>query len=272
MNLPHSTYYHKPKNKPDDDPQLINRIEAIIEEFSGYGYRRVTRELHRRGTPSNHKKVLRIMRERGLIRKPKRRWIRTTNSNHPHRIYPNLLRNLVVTGPNQAWVADITYIAIQYGFVYLAVILDLFSRRAIGNAVSSNIDTTLCLEALRMAIAHRNPPKGIIHHSDRGVQYASRDYVEMLLEHGFRISMSRKGNPYDNATAESFIKTLKNEEVYLWEYRTLTDVQNRLPYFIEEVYNRKRLHSSLGYRPPVEYEELFMKTQNLCPTALTAAV
>ena len=272
MNLPRSTYYHKLKNESGDDSHLIKRIEAIIEEFSGYGYRRVTRELHRRGDPSNSKKVLRIMRERGLIRKPKRRWIHTTNSNHPHRIYPNLVQNLAATGPNQVWVADITYIAIQYGFVYLAVILDLFSRRAIGNAVSSNIDTTLCLEALRMAIAHRNPSKGIIHHSDRGVQYACRDYVGMLLKHGFRISMSRKGNPYDNATAESFIKTLKTEEVYLWEYRTLADVQIRLPFFIEEVYNRKRLHSSLGYRPPIEFAELFMKTQNHCPTALTGAV
>jgi len=183
------------------------------------------------------------------------------------------VQNLAVTGPNQVWAADITYIGIQYGFVYLAVILDLFARRAVGNAVSSNIDTTLCLEALRMAIAHRHPPKGIIHHSDRGVQYASHDYVEMLLKYGFRISMARKGNPYDNATAESFNKTLKTEEVYLWEYRTLADVQIRLSYFIEEVYNRKRLHSSLGYRPPVEFEELFiMKTQNLCPIALTGTV
>jgi len=272
MNLPRSTYYHKPKNDSDDDQKLIDHIEAIIEEFPGYGYRRVTRELRRQGDPSNAKKVLRIMRERGLIRKPKRRWIRTTNSNHPHRVYPNLVRNLAVTGPNQVWAADITYIGIQCGFVYLAVILDLFARRAVGNAVSPNIDTILCLEALRMAIAHRTPPKGIIHHSDRGVQYASHDYVEMLLKHDFRISMARKGNPYDNATAESFIKTLKNEEVYLWEYRTLADVQIRLPFFIEEVYNRKRLHSSLGYRPPVEFEELFMKTQNLCPTALTGTV
>jgi len=272
MNLPRSTYYHKPKNGSGDDQQLIARIEAIIEEFSGYGYRRVTRELHRRGDPSNSKKVLRIMRERGLIRKPRRRWTRTTNSNHPHRIYPNLVQNLAVTGPNQVWAADITYIGIQRGFVYLAVILDLFARRAVGNAVSANIDTTLCLEALQMAITRRNFPKGIIHHSDRGVQYASHEYVETLLKYGFRISMARKGNPYDNATAESFIKTLKTEEVYLWEYRTLADVKNRLPYFIEEVYNRKRLHSSIGYRPPVEFEELFMITQNLCPTALTGTV
>jgi len=155
--------------------------------------------------------------------------------------------------------------------VYLAVILDLFARRAVGYAVSRNIDTALCLEALQMAIADRRPPEGIIHHSDRGVQYASHSYVEVLLKYGFRISMSRKGNPYDNAAAESFIKTLKNEEVYLWEYRTLEDVKIRLPFFIREVYNRKRLHSSLGYRPPVEFEELFL-TQNPCPTALTGTV
>jgi transposase InsO family protein len=195
MNLHRSMYYHKQKNEANDEHGLVNRIEVIIEEFSGYGYRRVSRELRRRGDPSNSKKVLRIMRERGLIRKPKRRWIRTTNSNHPHRIYPNLVQNLAVTGPNQVWATDITYIGIPCGFVYLVVILDLFARRAIGNAVSPNIDTTLCLEALRMTIAHRNSPKGIIHHSDRGVQYASHDYVEMLLKHGFRISMARKGNP-----------------------------------------------------------------------------
>jgi len=270
MNLPRSTYYHKPKADTDDQG-LIAEIETIIEEFCGYGYRRVTRELHRRGKPVNHKKVQLIMKERGLLKKPKRRWVRTTDSNHGHRVYPNLMQNLAVTGPNQAWAADITYIGIRSGLVYLAVILDLFARRAVGYAVSRNIDTALCLEALQMAIADRRPPEGIIHHSDRGVQYASHGYVEVLLRHGFRISMSRKGNPYDNAAAESFIKTLKNEEVYLWEYRTLEDVKIRLPFFIREVYNRKRLHSSLGYRPPVEFEELFL-TQNPCPTALTGTV
>jgi len=270
MKLSRSTYYHKPKIEADDQA-LVNEIETIIEELSGYGYRRVTQELHRRGKSVNHKKVHRIMKERGLLKKPKRHWIRTTDSNHGHRVYPNLMQNLAVTGPNQAWAADITYIGIRQGFVYLAVILDLFSRRAVGYAVSRNIETALCLEALQMAIADRHPPEGIIHHSDRGVQYASHDYVEVLLKHGFRISMSRKGNPYDNAIAESFFKTVKVEEVYLWEYRSLEDVQIRLPFFIQQVYNRKRLHSSLGYRPPVEFEEMF-STQNPCPTTLTGSV
>ena len=271
MNLPRSTYYHKSKNVSDEEGALIGRIEAIIEEFPGYGYRRVTKELHRRGYPDNHKKVLRIMKEQGLTRKPKRRWVRTTDSNHGHRVYPNLVRNLLVTGPNQLWVADITYIGILSGFVYLAVLLDLFARRVVGHALSRNIDTALCLGALRMALAQRRPPKGIVHHSDRGVQYASCDYVNELLAYGFRISMARKGNPYDNAAAESFIKTLKSEEVYLWEYRSMADVQARLPYFIHEVYNRKRLHSSLGYRPPMEFEELFYKTK-ASPVPLAVSV
>ena len=236
MNLPRSTYYHKSKIETDDQ-DLIAEIEAIIEEFSGYGYRRVTQELHRREKPVNHKRVYRIMKERGLLKRPKRRWVRTTDSNHGHRIYPNLMQNLVITGPNQVWSADITYIGISHTFVYLAVILDLFARRAVGYAISPKIDTALCLQALQMAIADRRPPEGIVHHSDRGVQYASHDYVEVLLNHGFRISMSRKGNPYDNAAAESFFKTVKIEEVYLWEYRTLEDVQIRLPFFIQQVYN-----------------------------------
>jgi putative transposase len=271
MSLPRSSYYQKPKDTTGDAPELVSEIEAIIEEFPGYGYRRVTRELHRRGKPVNHKKAHRIMKEHGLLKKPKRRWIRTTDSNHGHRVYPNLLQNLAVTGPNQVWAADITYIGIRNAFVYLAVILDLFARRVVGYAISRNIDSALCLEALEMAITNRNPQIGVIHHSDRGVQYAAGQYTGTLMKHGFRISMSRKGNPYDNAAAESFFKTLKIEEVYLWEYRTLEDVQNRLPFFIQEVYNRKRLHSSLGYRPPVEFEEMFV-IPNPCPTTLTATV
>lgn len=263
MNLPRSSYYYKPKAQETspEDQALENRIEEITEEFPKYGYRKVTRQLHREGSPVNHKKVHRIMGEKGLLVKKSRRFIKTTDSNHSYPVYPNLIKNLKVTDVNQVWAADITYIQIVTAFVYLAVILDLCSRKAIGYAISRHIDTALSLAALRMAIQNRNPPPGLIHHSDQGVQYAAHDYVDELKNHGFQISMSRKGNPYDNAFAESFMKTIKTEEVYLWEYRTLDDVLRRLPYFIKDVYNQKRLHASLGYVPPNEYE-VMLKTQN----------
>lgn len=269
IKLPRSSYYYKPISKMPTPQRLIARIEEIIEEFPGYGYRRVTRQLQREGLRINHKRVLRIMRTRGLTRKPKRRWVKTTDSNHSCKIYPNLLQNNPVTTINQVWVADITYISIMTAFVYLAVILDLFSRKAIGYGIAQTLETSLCLSALRMALANRRPFPGVIHHSDRGVQYASQQYVDTLRAYHFQISMARKGNPYDNAAAESFMKTLKSEEVYLWEYRSLADVQKRLPYFIEQVYNQKRLHSSLGYRPPEEFEQLFLLQQNAQPLCLT---
>lgn len=255
MSLPRSSYYHKPKD-PDADEALEARIEEIAAEHEKYGYRRITAQLHREGIDVNHKKVSRIMREKGLKAKQTRRYVKTTDSNHPYPIYPNLIKNQLVTAINQIWVADITYIRILTAFVYLAVILDVYSRKAIGYALSRNIDTALSLEALRMAIRNRTPPPGVIHHSDQGVQYAAHDYIDELKKNNFQISMSRKGNPYDNAAAESFIKTLKAEEVYLWEYRTFDDVLKRIPYFIDQVYNQKRLHSSLGYRPPNEFETI----------------
>jgi len=265
MSLSKSSYYYKPKGKRPDDTSLVKRIEELVEEFSGYGYRRITAQLQREGIRVNHKRVLRLMRKRGLLCKPKRRWVRTTDSTHGYKIYSNLLPQTSVTALNQVWIADITYIRIRVGFVYLAVILDLFSRKAIGYAVSRNIDTQLSLRALHMALQSRNPSPGVIHHSDQGVQYAARDYVDTLHFHGFRISMARKGNPYDNAVAESFLKTLKAEEVHLWEYETLAEVEKRVPYFIQEVYNRKRLHSSLSYRPPEEFERMILKNNNLTP-------
>jgi putative transposase len=255
MSLPRSSYYHAPAES-EADAALAARIEQIAEEHEKYGYRRMTAQLHREGISVNHKKVSRIMREKGLKAKQPRRYVKTTDSNHPYPVYPNLIKGLQIKAINQVWVADITYIRILTAFVYLAVILDLCSRKAIGYAISRNIDTALSLAALRMAMQTRDPPAGVIHHSDQGVQYAAHDYIDELREHKFQISMSRKGNPYDNAAAESFMKTLKSEEVYLWEYRTFDDVLKRIPYFIDQVYNQKRLHSSLGYRPPNEFETI----------------
>jgi len=268
MELPRRSYYYKPKTNSSDGA-LEARMSDLCLEFPRYGYRRVTKQLHREGWMVNHKRVARIMREKGWsCRARRKRWVTTTQSTHGLPIYPNLTKGLQVNNINQLWVADITYIRIMTCFVYLAVILDAFSRKAIGYALSRSLDTRLTLSALKMAISDRHPPPGCIHHSDRGVQYASHEYVKELTFYNFQISMSRKANPYENAHAESFIKTLKSEEVELWEYRTMEDVLGRIPYFIEDVYNRKRLHSSLGYRPPCEFETMVMVTQNPCQSAL----
>jgi putative transposase len=270
MELPRRTYYYEPKHTLVDEA-LIDRMGDLCLEFPRYGYRRVTKQLHREGWIVNHKRIARIMREKGWSCRPrKKKWVMTTNSNHGLRIYPNLIQGLTVRTINQLWVADITYIRILTCFVYLAVILDAFSRKAIGYSLSRSIDTNLALGALQMALYDRHPSSGCIHHSDRGVQYASREYVKELASYGFQISMSRKANPYDNAYAESFIKTLKSEEVSLWEYRTMEDVWERIPYFIEDVYNQKRLHSSLGYRPPCEFETMVTVTQHPCQSTLIA--
>ena len=260
MNLSRSSYYYRrnPVEPSAEERALADRIEGIAEEFPRYGYRKVTAQLRREGLLVNHKKIQRIMHERQLGVKKRRRFVKTTNSNHPYPVYPNLIKDQAVTGINQVWVSDLTYIRITMAFVYLAVILDLYSRKAIGYALSDKIDTDLSLAALRMALQRRHPSQGTIHHSDRGVQYAAHEYIDVLRAHQFRISMSRKGNPYDNAAVESFMKTLKTEEVYLWEYQTMEDAQRRLPYFIEDVYNQKRLHASLGYRPPAEYEAMLV--------------
>ena len=265
LNLAKSTYYHKSKEQVEtklkNEADIQDRIEEIACEFQKYGYRRITKQLHREKIKINHKKVLRIMRENSLLCIGKRKWINTTDSNHPFRTYPNIIKYIIADRLNQIWVADITYIRILTTFVFLAVILDIFSRKVIGYAISKNIDNDLTIHALRSAILQRQPPTGCIHHSDRGVQYASGDYTNILKEHSFQISMSRKANPYDNATAESFMKTLKQEEVYLWDYKTFNDVAKRIPIFIEQVYNAKRLHSSLDYLPPDEFEMNFLNKE-----------
>ena len=195
------------------------------------------------------------MREDNLLCLRKRSFIRTTDSRHSLAVYPNLVPELTLTSINQLWVADITYIRLLREFVYLAVIIDAFSRRCIGWALEHYLEAELAIEALRQALAARQIGPGLVHHSDQGVQYASSAYTELLKKRGIRISMSRKGNAYDNAKAESFIKTLKYEEVYLFEYETIAEARCRIGHFLEEVYNQKRLHSALGYVPPAEFEE-----------------
>jgi len=242
------------KAGPDRDMDLRDAIQRIALEWPSYGRPRITRELRRRGWTVNPKRVYRLLREDNLLCVRKRKFVVTTDSNHGRKVYPNLAAAMVLTGMDQLWRADITYIRLREEFVFLAVILDAFSRRVIGWALDRNMEDELTLMALRMALSWRRLQPGLAHHSDRGSQYASNEYTELLQAHGIQISMSRKGNPWDNAACESFMKTLKYEEVLRNEYRDMAEARASIVEFIEKVYNQKRLHSSLGYVPPAEFE------------------
>ena len=239
------------------ETELRDKIQRIALENRYYGYRRVTADLRPQGVIVNHKRVLRVMREDNLLSLRKRKFVVTTDSTHGRPVYPNLIAGLALTAPNQLWVADITYIRLLEEFIFLAVILDAFSRRVLGWELGESLQTNLAIRALDRAVVDRRVPAGIIHHSDQGVQYASADYVNRLEELGFQISMSRKGAPWENGRAESFIKTLKAEEVSLKPYRHIAEARRSIGHFLEGVYNQRRLHSALGYLAPVIFEAHF---------------
>lgn len=256
--LSRATYYRFDPEAvaPVRDVEIRDSIQRIALQFPAYGRPRITAELKRRGWEVNHKRVGRIMREDNLLCLRKRKFHVTTDSRHSFRIYPNLTRNFVPMAPNQLWVADITYIRLLEEFVYLAVVLDAHSRLVIGWALERTLEAKLSMAALAMALERRGAPAGLIHHSDRGVQYACIEYTQLLASRGIQVSMSRKGNPYDNAKAESFMKTLKHEEVHRVEYRDIAEARAGIRTFLELTYNRRRLHSALGYRPPAEFDRM----------------
>jgi len=261
VSLPRSKFYYKPKKDKLGDIFILEKIKDIATSFPSYGYRRITAALRREGMLINHKRVYRIMRANGICCSIRRHFKTTTNSNHSLAKYANLVKNLIPSRLNQVWHADITYIRFEVSFAYLAAIIDGFSRKVVGYAIGKTLSSGLTIAALKDAIKTRNTAN-LIHHSDQGFHYCSGQYVKILKDNGISISMSDKANPYDNAKMESFFRTLKVEEVYMGDYETFDDVIFLIPYFIEEVYNRKRLHSSLGYMPPEEFEYKFNKNKS----------
>jgi transposase InsO family protein len=249
-------YRHWETRQPDEAEMAVRAAmqEVVLAHQRRYGYRRVTAELHRRGMVVNHKRVLRLMREDNLLAVRYRKFIMTTDSQHDNPVYVNLAARMTVTGVNQLWVADLTYIRLRTEFVYLAVVIDRYSRRAIGWALDRTLGARVAVKALEQAIESRQPPPGVVHHSDQGIQYSCEQYRGLLKRHHLDPSMSRPANPYDNAFCESFMKTLKQEEIYCRQYRDCDDLSAHLEEFIENYYNRQRLHSALGYRTPEEFE------------------
>ena len=248
--------YRQADQPPDPDEQEVrDQIRKIARKWPAYGTRRVTAELQQRGWEVNRKRVQRLMREENLLCRRKRKFVVTTDSNHQLGVHQNLAPEMELTGVNQLWVADITYIRLAEEFIYLAVVLDAFSRRVIGWKLDRTLKAELALGALRMALGQRQVKPGLVHHSDRGIQYACGDYIDELKENDLLISMSRKASPWDNAACESFMKTLKSEEVYRTEYRDLADARRRIGRFLEQLYNQQRLHSALGYRSPAQFEQ-----------------
>ena len=247
--------YLAQRHPQEEDMEVRSAIhEIVLEHRRRYGYRRVTAELRRRGMPINHKRVARLMRQDNLLAVQPKAFVVTTDSDHELEVYLNLASRMKLTGINQLWVADITYIRLAAEFVYLAVVLDAFSRKAVGWELGGTLAARLAVMALERAIGERRPGPGLVHHSDRGVQYACEQYVRVLRKHGMLPSMSRPANPYDNASCESFMKTLKREEVHAHKYRDIADLRDHIEEFIDQYYNRQRLHSALGYRTPEEFE------------------